>query len=274
MRQGRAVREVWSTGSAYHGYMGRWSRLAADELLRWLAVPAGSRWLDVGCGPGTLVEAVVAGAAPRAVLGVDRSRGFAAAARARLPGARVAFQVGDAQALPVRAAAFDAVVSGLVLNFVPAPAAMVAEMARAARPGGRVALYVWDYAGGMELIRRFWSAATALDPAAAALDEAARFPVCAPGPLQALFAAAGLAGISTRAVEVPTTFCDFDDLWGPFLGGQGPAPGYVLALPEGRRAALREALRASLPTRPDGSIHLTARAWAVRGAAAAAIPRR
>jgi hypothetical protein len=60
-------------------------------------------------------------------------------------------------------------------------------------------------------------------------------------------------------------FRDFDDYWQPFLGGQGPAPAYCTALPEDRRDALREQLRATLPTAPDGSIPLTARAWAVKG---------
>jgi hypothetical protein len=117
----------------------------------------------------------------------------------------------------------------------------------------------------MELIRRFWDAARALDPAAAALDEAVRFPGCAPAPLAALLEAAGLERVEARAIDVPTRFRDFDDLWSPFLEGQGPAPGYAASLPEDRRAALREALRAATPPGPDGAISLSARAWAVRG---------
>jgi hypothetical protein len=112
---------------------------------------------------------------------------------------------------------------------------------------------------------RFWRAARTLDPGAAALDEAVRFPVCAPAPLEALFAAAGLSGVATRAIDVPTPFRDFDDLWSPFLMGQGPAPAYAMSLPEDRRIALRECVRGSLPIAPDGSIRLAARAWAVRG---------
>jgi hypothetical protein len=58
---------------------------------------------------------------------------------------------------------------------------------------------------------------------------------------------------------------DFDDYWTPFLGGQGPAPGYVTALEESARTMLREGLRARLPVATDGSIWMVARAWAVRG---------
>lgn len=259
------VHDVWAVGSAYEAYVGRWSRLVAAELLRWLEVPPGGTWLDVGCGAGALTGEIVARAAPRAVLGVDRSRGFVAHARDRVADPRASFQVGDARALPVADGAFDAVVSGLVLNFVPEPATMVAEMARAGRPGATIALYVWDFAAGMQLVRRFWDAAKALDPSASALDEASRFPLCAPGPLGAMLAGAGLSRVETRALEVATRFRDFDDYWSPFLGGQGPAPAYAMSLPEDRREALREALRASLPFAPDGSIPLSARAWAVRG---------
>jgi SAM-dependent methyltransferase len=261
----RQAHDLWAIGGAYESYVGRWSRLVARELLRWLGVPSNSRWLDVGCGTGTLVETIVEHAAPRVVLGIDRSKGFVAHARARATDARIAFQVGDAQALAVADDTFDAVVSGLVLNFVSEPAKMVTEMVRAGRPGSAIALYVWDYAAGMELMRCFWNAAKALEPAAAALDEAVRFPGCTPAPLEALFKAMGLSGVATRAIDVHTRFRDFDDYWSPFLGGQGPAPAYAMSLPEGRRVALREAIRASLPIASDGSIPLAARAWAVRG---------
>jgi SAM-dependent methyltransferase len=257
--------EVWAVGDAYEPYVGRWSRLVARELVEWLAVAGGGAWLDVGCGTGALGQAVLGAADPAAVVGLDPSIGFVAHARARLADPRARFVVADARALPVAGARFDAVVSGLVLNFVPDPGTAVREMARATRPGGRVAAYVWDYAGRMELIRRFWDAAAALDPAAAALDEGRRFPICQPAPLARLFQDAGLAEVEVRPIEVPTRFRDFDDFWSPFLGGQGPAPGYAMALDEPRRAALREELRARLPAAPDGSIALVARAWAVHG---------
>jgi hypothetical protein len=71
--------------------------------------------------------------------------------------------------------------------------------------------------------------------------------------------------VEIRSIDVPTVFCDFDDYWSPFLGGQGPASNYTMSISEERRVALREYLRRRLPIAPDGAIHLTARAWAVRG---------
>jgi SAM-dependent methyltransferase len=255
--------EVWKSGAAYEPYVGRWSRLVAREFVTWLAVPPGARWLDVGCGTGALAATAVALAHPKSVDGVDQSAGYVEYASTQVPGAE--FRVGDATALPYAGETFDAVVSALVLNFVPDPQAMVREMARVAAPGGVVALYVWDYAGEMQLMRRFWDAAVALNPAASKLDEGYRFPVCAPQPLTDEFGAAGLGDVEVRAIDVPTVFSDFGDYWSPFLGGQAPAPAYAMSLPDDAREALRDRLQSTLPTEPDGSIPLMARAWAMRG---------
>lgn len=257
--------EVWAAGDAYEQYVGRWSRRVADAFLDWLQVPAGRSWLDVGCGTGALSAAILARAQPEQVTGLDSSEGFLAGARERVQDPRAAFERGDAQALPYGDGRFDAAVSALVLNFVPDQSRMVSEMRRVVGSGGTVALYVWDYAGEMQLMRYFWDAAATLDAVARDLDEGVRFPVCAARPLADLFQAAGLAAVEVRTIDVPTIFQDFDDFWSPFLGGQGPAPGYCTSLAEEMRARLRERLRQTLPLEPDGRIALIARAWAVRG---------
>jgi SAM-dependent methyltransferase len=263
--KGPGPKDVWASGALYEPYIGRWSRLVARDFLAWLAMPPGARWLDVGCGTGALSASILAHAAPREVMGIDPSAGYVAYAQGHVQDPRMHFEVTDARALPYEAGSFDAVVSGLVLNFVPNAGQAMAEMARVARAGGTVAAYVWDYAGRMDLMRHFWDAAVALDPAAFALDEGRRFPLCQPGPLAALYSNAGLSDVVVRAIDGPTVFRDFDDYWSPFLGGQAPAPGYAMSLDEERRARLRERIRAGLPFRADGSIHLIARAWAARG---------
>jgi SAM-dependent methyltransferase len=257
--------DTWASGDAYEPYVGRWSRLVAPSFLQWLDVPAGKAWLDVGCGTGALTQAILDHLAPASATSVDASAGYIEYARAHVRGGPITFEVGDARALPVGDGSIDAAVSGLVLNFVPEPGMAVSEMARAVRSGGVAAAYVWDYSEKMELMRTFWDAAVALDPAAVALDEGPRFPICRPGPLAELFDGAGLRDVETRPIDVPTVFRDFDDYWSPFLGGQGPAPGYAMSLDEPRRGALRERIRSRLPVAKDGSIHLIARAWAVRG---------
>ncbi|MEO7839100.1 MAG: methyltransferase domain-containing protein, partial [Anaerolineales bacterium] len=160
---------------------------------------------------------------------------------------------------------FDAIVSGLVLNFIPQPEQALAGMRRVARKGGVVGAYVWDYAEGMQLMRHFWDAAVALDPEVSDIDEVRRFPHSRPEPLKELFQGAGFHQVEVISIQVPTVFRDFDDYWTPFLGGQGPAPSYLISLSEEHRAVLRERIRAGLPFAVDGSIPLAARAWAVRG---------
>jgi SAM-dependent methyltransferase len=259
--------DVWAAGDAYEPYVGRWSRLVAREFLAWLALGPDLRWLDVGCGTGALTQTILAQANPREVTGIDPSEGFIAYARDRTRDPRAAFKTADARGLAAAdAGGFDAAVAGLVLNFIPAPAEALTAIARAVRPGGTVACYVWDYAEGMQMMRAFWDAAVALDPGARELDEGRRFPLCRPEPLRALFAEAGLQRTQVRAIDVPTVFTSFDDYWSPFLGGQGPAPTYCMALSEDRRRQLHDRIKAALPVAPDGSIPMSARAFTIRGA--------
>lgn len=243
--------------------MGRWSRLVANEFLGWLNLPSSLRWLEIGCGTGALTAAISEQCRPARLIAIDPSEGFLAKARTRL-GNKATFYIANALDIPVQDAEADVVVSGLVLNFVPDTAGCLAEMRRTAIPGGRIAGYVWDYAGKMELMRHFWDAAVDLDPAVRELDEGVRFPLCQSEALENAFRNAGLTAIETVAIDVPTRFRDFDDYWTPFLGGQGPAPSYAMSMEEATRNRLRDRIRERLPSQSDGSIQLVARAWAIR----------
>ncbi|SRR5713101_470325 len=125
-------------------------------------------------------------------------------------------------------------------------------MRRVTIPNGSVAAYVWDYSGKMEILRYFWDAAAALEPAALQLDEGPRFPLCQPEPLAQLFESAGSSAVEVRAIDIETLFRDFEDCWEPFLGGQGPAPSYAMSLTQQRRDDLRDRIRAKLPIVGDG----------------------
>lgn len=257
--------DAWQAGESYDAYMGRWSRKIAPLFLGWLDAAGGLDWLDVGCGTGALTASILAQCKPASVLSIDPSEGFLARARENAPGGRAKFQLGDAQALPVETAGRDVVVSGLMLNFVPDKTAALAEMKRAARLGGTIGLYVWDYpGGGVEFMRAFWDAAAALDPGAADLAENKRFPYCTPDGLAELAKSAGFGPVECIALETPTLFKDFDDYWHPFTLGQGPAPGYCAKLDPAARQRLKEKLMVALPIQADGSIALKARAWALK----------
>ena len=258
------ISDNWQRGDPYEQYVGRWSRRVAPRFLSWLNVPAGRRWLDVGCGTGALSAAILDQCSPLSVAGVEPSEGFLEKAKEQLAG-RAQLKRGNAAAIPLDDGSVDACVSALVLNFVPDGSAALAEMARVTAAGGTIAAYVWDYAGKMELMRHFWDAAVGLDAGAAKLDEGTRFPLCHPEALGGLFTNAGLREVDVTAIDIPTPFASFEEYWRPFLGGQGPAPAYAMSLDEPARARLRDRIRERMPLQADGSIALTARAWAVRG---------
>jgi len=109
-----------------------------------LELEAGTRVLDVGCGPGRHAHALARHGCR--VVGVDIAERFVALAAADAPIGAV-FARGDAHALPVRAGAFDAAISlcqgGFGLPADPAApddASILAGMAAALRPGGKLAL--------------------------------------------------------------------------------------------------------------------------------------
>lgn len=259
--------EAWASGEAYEQYVGRWSRKVATEFLRWLAPVPDLEWADVGCGTGALSSAILDRCRPSTVCGIDSSEGFVSQARLRIRDPRARFETGDATHLPWASTVRDVTVSGLVLNFVHDHESMTREMARVTRPGGRVAAYVWDYAGGMQMMRHFWDAATAVSPADAKLDQAERFPLCHPDPLRALFERAGLKSVLVRPIDIATVFQDFDDYWHPFLGRTGAAPTYLAAVDDAVQEQIRLYLKARLTPPRGGPIELTARAWAVQGVA-------
>ena len=254
--------DPWLQGDGYEPYVGRWSRRVAPEFVDWLAIPPGRRWMDVGCGTGALTSTILERCAPASVVGVEPSDGFRSWAVEHVLDPRARFVRGDATNLPPEEV--DVVVAGLVLNFVPDRLAALGAM-RTVAPGGVIAAYVWDYAEGMQLMRHFWNAVVALDPSAHDHDEAVRSPVCKPDRLTELWQEAGLDDVVTRSIDIPTVFRDFDDYWSPFLAGQGPGPAYAMSLDPDARDRLRDRIREHLPIEPDGSIHLVARAWAVRG---------
>jgi SAM-dependent methyltransferase len=258
--------DAWQSGDSYDSYMGRWGRQIAPRFLDWLDARDGLDWLEVGCGTGALSAAILAQCRPaQSLISIDPSEGFITTARKNVPNGRAEFRVGDAQALTLETASRDIVVSGLVLNFVPDKEKALAEMKRVARVGGTIGFYVWDYpGGGLEFVRAFWNAATALDPDALDLTEDRRFPFCTPDGLINLARRASLSKVEYTSIEVSTVFKDFEDYWYPFTLGGGPAPGYCMSLDPEARQRLRETLYDSLPRREDGSIPLKTRAWAIK----------
>lgn len=257
--------DKWTSGADYDQWMGRWSRLLANEFLTWLNLPPNLRWLDVCCGSGVLTEAIVERSSPARVAGVDASPQQIEFARAHRARPVVSFETGDAMALPFAEGSFDIAVCGLGLNFVPEPERALQEMRRVTVPGAVIAVYVWDYSDGARFLRAFWDAAAAVDREALIYDQAQRFPLCNPVALRGLFERACLDQVTVRQLDITTRFANFDDYWQPLLTEQGSAPSYLATRDEITRNVIRERLRQSLTTGSEGAIELPARAWAIRG---------
>lgn len=254
--------------SGYERLMGRWSRRLAEPFLDFAGSAAGERVLDVGCGTGSLAEALVQRVALQALHGVDLAPPYVAAARERVraPGAR--FEVGDACALPCADGEFDRVFSLLVLHFVPKSERALAEMRRVARPGATVAAAVWDARGGFVANRFFWDTAAALDPQGAGERRARNFtrPMTRPGDLGRAWRGVGFEQVTETSLTIRMDYSSFDDYWGSFSGVDGPHAEYVATLGDAERSRLRDALqRAYLDGEPDGPRSYAALAWAVKG---------
>jgi SAM-dependent methyltransferase len=222
--------------------------LVAVEFLDWLELPGGLRWVNVGCATGALSEAILDRCNPMSVDAVEPSAGFVRAALKRL-GNRATLHQAAAENIPMIDGSADVVVSGLVLNFIPGLPAALAEMKRIAH-GGIVAACVWDYSGGMDMLRLFWDAANEVDPDGIA-DEGRRFPICRPDALAAAFTDAGLDHLELVPLDIATPFADFDALWTPFTGDQGSGPSYLISLDAEKQSALKESMRErshSIPT--------------------------
>jgi SAM-dependent methyltransferase len=250
----------FTDGAAYERYMGKWSELAGDTFLEWLAISSGLRWLDVGCGNGAFTEAFVRRCAPVSIQGIDPSEKQLAYARGRQALRRVHFCRADAMAQPFLDDVVDVAVMPLVIFFVSDPEQGVAEMVRVVCPGGTVAAYAWDMAGGFPY--------GALQAEMRAVGLRVRMPPSSDASkieeLQRLWANAGLEGVETRQIEVQRKFAGFDDYWTTILGG--PSMGPQLAAASSQQLALLEArMRAVLPADASGHITYSARANAVKG---------
>jgi SAM-dependent methyltransferase len=252
--------------AAYDRFVGRYSTQLARALADFAAVGPGTRALDVGCGPGALTAVLAERLGAASVAAVDPSEPFAAACRARVPGAGVI--VARAETLPFGDGEFDVTLSQLVVNFMSDPEAGVREMARVTRPGGVVAACVWDYAGEMTLLRAFWDAAREVAPErGAAADEGVVMRWCRDGELAELWRGCGLEDVRPGALMVEAEYEGFDDLWAPLPTGIGPAGAFCASLDDRGRAALHEAYRCRLGV-GDEPFRLSARAWAAAGTVA------
>jgi SAM-dependent methyltransferase len=253
------VKITFDAADDYERFMGRWSRAIGEKFLTWLAPPASVQWLDVGCGTGAFSELIQRRCAPSRIDAIDPSQAQIEYGQKRLPD--IKFQVADSMDLPFSDREFDVVVSALVIHFIPDRAKAFAEMHRVLRPGGIVAGYTWkrtataDFAPYVPMLLGVESVG----------GQALRSPIVPEGSLdgmRASLAAAGCEDISVTEIEVTQSFKDFDEYWEVQTLSFSPPGRSVAQLDDGQRARLRDHMRKTLPTAPDGSITYAATALA------------
>ena len=252
---------------AYDRHVGRYGPELAGQMLRVSGVRAGQRALDVGCGTGALTIALANVLGAGSVAGIDPSERFVDACRARVPGADV--RAGTAEELPWADAEFDVVLAQLVVDGMNDARRGVAEMYRAARPGGALSACTWDFEEGMTLLRAVWDSALEVDAELArSFGADKRNPFSRPHELEELWRATGLERIEVGQVEAGADYADFDDLWYPFANGVGNLGRLHEALDEARRERFKRGAAERLGS-PSGPFRLTATAWYVRATAPA-----
>ncbi|HET7173809.1 MAG TPA: class I SAM-dependent methyltransferase [Nocardioidaceae bacterium] len=254
------------TGSAgsYDRFMGRYSNGLARALADTAKVGGPARVLDVGCGPGALTAVLAERVGPEKVAAIDPAPQFTAACRARVPGADI--RTGVAEHLPWGDGQFDAVLSCLVIAFMTDPDRALREMRRVTRPGGVIAVCMWDTAaGGMMMLSLFWAAVRQVDPASTGERSLAG---THEGDIAERLAGAGLSEVASGALTVSAAYADFADLWEPFTHGIGPAGQHLVSLRPEQRAMVHDRYRdlvAGRTGRSTGSFALDARAWYATG---------
>jgi SAM-dependent methyltransferase len=245
----------------YDRFMGRYASTLAAGLADTAGIGPGMRVADVGCGPGGLTAELVARVGAGNVAAIDPAPQFAAACRARNPGADV--REGVAEELPWADGQFDATMSSLVIAFMSDPDQGIREMMRVTRQDGIVAACMWDIAGGgMTMLRIFWAAVREVDPDA---QGERRLAGTGAGDIAARFERAGLKDVTDSALTASADYEGFDDFWEPFTFAVGPAGQYLSSLAADLQAVVREACRIAVP---DGPFTLEARAWCAQGVVA------
>ncbi|MPY35364.1 methyltransferase domain-containing protein [Streptomyces adustus] len=274
-----AQSQAWNGDEGRHwsDHHDRWNAVNEgfnEPLLTAAGIGPGDRVLDVGCGAGQTTRLAARTAAPGSVLGLDLSGPMLD--RARLLAAReglgnIGFEQGDAQVHPLPEAAFDAALSRFGVMFFADPAAAFGNIARALRPGGRLAFVCMADPARSEWAQVYGAVNAALSSApqaSAVFTGPGMFSLADPAAVHEVLGQAGFDDVRTEAVAALGLFGRDADDAAEHLLGSGPGRHLVEQLDatgdgdgaERVRAALRAALA---PYEQATGVRMRTGAWLV-----------
>jgi SAM-dependent methyltransferase len=239
---------MWNSDEAYDRFMGRFSRKLAPLFADFADVQPGQHVLDIGAGTGALLAELVRRSAE--VAAVEPSQAFVDTLHVRFPG--VDIRSAGAEGLPWAGETFDASLAQLVVAFMSDAPAGIREMLRVVRPGGTVAVCMWDR-DRMEMLAAINRTRDALGV------HREDSPYRSQEELEQLLG----DGAESELLEVEADYADFEDFWDALIAGAGPAGAWASSLDGEQRTAARTELYAQLGE-PSGAFALTGRAWAAR----------
>ena len=246
---------MFESDTAYDAFMGRYSRRLAPVFADFAGVPGGSSVADVGAGTGALTTELASRGLR--VSAADPSPQFVESLSARL--SEVNAQVAPAESLPWADETFDAALAQLVVAFMSDAPAGVREMRRVVKPGGTIAVCMWDRQG-MEMLAAVQRAQRALGGDSPTAE--ARVMYRTPEEIESLFGE-GFDDMRTDALEADASYSGYDEFWNALLGGAGPAGAWVASLDDDGREAARAEVHRQLGE-PAGAFTLRAKAWGTR----------
>jgi ubiquinone/menaquinone biosynthesis C-methylase UbiE len=244
----------FGTEDAYDTFMGRYSTRLAPKFADFAGITGDQRVLDVGAGTGALAAELIRRGAE--VGAADPAPQFVSTLRARLP--HVEVEEAPAEALPWGDAAFDAALAQLVLMFMNDAPAGVREMRRVVRPGGTVAVCMWDREG-MQMLTALKEALETLGAwprGETEVDYRAR------DEIESLFVD-GFGETSAELLEVEAGYSGFEEFWEALVGGASESGRWAASQTGDDLVKARREIHRQLGE-PDGAFTLSAAAWAVR----------
>jgi SAM-dependent methyltransferase len=244
---------MFESEAAYDAFMGRYSRRLGPLFADFAGVTAGTSAADIGAGTGALTSELVSRGVR--VAAVDPSPQFVDALHERLPD--IDARVAPAEELPWEAESFDASLAQLVVAFMRDAHAGLREMRRIVKPGGTIAVCMWDRQG-MDMLAAVTRTRQALGSEGDLPDARYR----SRDEILTLFTD-GFVDVHTELIETDGSYAGFDEFWSALSGGAGPAGAWLATLEGAQREAAHAELYRQLGE-PDGPFTLAARAWATR----------